>query len=167
MNQPPILPAMIRTRFDVRVLRQDRPGLPSYWQVFKVQREAAMNVTSVLQRIAAYPQTASGEQVSPVAYDSNCLEEVCGACTMLINGRVRQACSALVDRLLEDQPEQIELRPMSKFPVIRDLVVDRRRLSALWKSSNAGFPLTVTTTWGRAHVSLQKNSNKRILLANV
>ncbi len=47
---------------------------------------------------------------------------------MLINGRVRQACSALVDRLLEDQPEQIELRPMSKFPVIRDLVVDRRRL---------------------------------------
>ena len=47
---------------------------------------------------------------------------------MLINGRVRQACSALVDRLLEDQPEQIELRPMGKFPVIRDLVVDRRRL---------------------------------------
>lgn len=47
---------------------------------------------------------------------------------MLINGRVRQACSALVDRLLEDQPGQIELRPMSKFPVIRDLVVDRRRL---------------------------------------
>jgi succinate dehydrogenase / fumarate reductase iron-sulfur subunit len=47
---------------------------------------------------------------------------------MLINGRVRQACSALVDRLLADQPGQIELQPLSKFPVIRDLVVDRRRL---------------------------------------
>jgi succinate dehydrogenase / fumarate reductase iron-sulfur subunit len=47
---------------------------------------------------------------------------------MLINGKVRQACSALVDRLLEDRPEEIELRPMSKFPVIRDLVVDRSRL---------------------------------------
>ncbi len=47
---------------------------------------------------------------------------------MIINGHVQQACSALVDRLLEDQPEQIELRPLSKFPVIRDLVVDRRRL---------------------------------------
>jgi succinate dehydrogenase / fumarate reductase iron-sulfur subunit len=36
--------------------------------------------------------------------------------------------SALVDRLLTDEPGEIELRPMSKFPVIRDLVVDRGRL---------------------------------------
>ena len=47
---------------------------------------------------------------------------------MRINGRVRQACSALVDKLLADSPDEIELRPMSKFPVIRDLIVDRRRL---------------------------------------
>jgi succinate dehydrogenase / fumarate reductase iron-sulfur subunit len=47
---------------------------------------------------------------------------------MLINGRTRQACSALVDKLLEDDPDGIELRPMSKFPVQRDLVVDRRRM---------------------------------------
>ena len=115
-------------QFLVRVLRQDRSGQPSYWQTFCLEREPGMNVTSVLQRIAAHPQTALGEHVSPVAYDACCLEEVCGACTMLINGRVRQACSALVDRLLADQPGQIELQPMSKFPVIRDLVVDRRRL---------------------------------------
>jgi succinate dehydrogenase / fumarate reductase iron-sulfur subunit len=63
-----------------------------------------------------------------VAWDANCLEEVCGACTMLINGRVRQACSALIDRLLADHPGEIELRPVSKFPVVRDLVVNRRRL---------------------------------------
>ena len=47
---------------------------------------------------------------------------------MLINGHVRQACTALVDRLLEQHPGQIELRPMTKFPVIRDLSVARRRL---------------------------------------
>jgi succinate dehydrogenase / fumarate reductase iron-sulfur subunit len=47
---------------------------------------------------------------------------------MVINGRVRQACSALVDQLLADASECIELRPLSKFPVIRDLLVDRRRL---------------------------------------
>jgi succinate dehydrogenase / fumarate reductase iron-sulfur subunit len=115
-------------QFDVRVLRQNRPGLQSYWQTFRVEREAGMNITSVLQHIAARPQTTCGEHVSPVAYDASCLEEVCGSCTMLINGRVRQACSALVDRLLADQPGQIDLQPMSKFPVIRDLVVDRRRL---------------------------------------
>jgi len=47
---------------------------------------------------------------------------------MLINGRTRMACSALVDRLLAEDGDEIELRPMSKFPVVRDLVVDRRRL---------------------------------------
>lgn len=115
-------------QFEVRILRQDRPEQPSYWQSFGLDREPSMNVTSVLQRIAANPTTARGKQVSPVAYDANCLEEVCGSCTMLINGRVRQACSALVDQLLADHPDEIELRPLTKFPVIRDLMVDRRRL---------------------------------------
>lgn len=128
MNQQASLPAVTQSQFAVRVLRQDRPGLPSYWQTFFVDREPGLNVTSVLQRIAALSRTASGQQVTPVAYDANCLEEVCGSCTMLINGRVRQACSALVDRLLADKPEEIELQPMSKFPVVRDLVVDRGRL---------------------------------------
>ena len=27
----------------------------------------------------------------------NCLEEVCGACSMVINGRARQSCSAIVE----------------------------------------------------------------------
>lgn len=49
----------------------------------------------------------------------NCLEEVCGACSMVINGRARQSCSAIVDQL--EQP--IRLEPMSTFPVIRDLQV--------------------------------------------
>ena len=128
MGQHAILPAEIKHQFAVRVLRQDRPGLPSYWQTFRIEHEPEMNVTSVLQRIASLSRTASGQHVAPVAYDANCLEEVCGSCTMLINGRVRQACSALVDRLLTDRPAEIELRPMSKFPVIRDLVVDRSRL---------------------------------------
>jgi succinate dehydrogenase / fumarate reductase iron-sulfur subunit len=114
--------------FDVRILRQDGPGQPSYWQRHRVTYEENMNVTSVLQRIAQQARTSDGQPVAPVAWDANCLEEVCGACTMLVNGRVRQACTALVDRLLEDRPEEIELRPMTKFPVVRDLVVDRRRL---------------------------------------
>jgi succinate dehydrogenase / fumarate reductase iron-sulfur subunit len=47
---------------------------------------------------------------------------------MQINGRVRQSCSALVDRLLAESGNEIVLEPMSKFPVIRDLMVDRQRL---------------------------------------
>ncbi len=79
--------------------------------------------------------------VAPVAWDCNCLEEICGACTMLINGRVRQACSALVDRLLEDNPDEIELRPMTKFPVVRDLCVDRSRLFRALQKVEAWVPV--------------------------
>lgn len=113
---------------NVRVRRQDGPGEEPYWELHRVKYEREMNVISVLQRIAAHATTVDGKRVTPVAWDCGCLEEVCGSCTMVINGRVRQSCSALVDRLLEDEPEEIVLEPMEKFPVIRDLLVDRARL---------------------------------------
>ncbi len=100
-----------------------------------------MNCISVLQKIAAQALTAEGKPVAPVAWECNCLEEVCGACTMIINGRVRQACTALVDKLLADRPGEIELRPMTKFPVIRDLVVDRSRMFETMKKIEAWLPV--------------------------
>ncbi len=127
--------------FDVRVLRQDGPGQASYWQRFRVPYERDMNVISVLQRIAAIATTVEDDNVAPVAWDCNCLEEVCGACTMVINGRVRQACSALVDRLLDDNPQEIELRPAGKFPVVRDLVVDRSRMFQALKRIKGWIPV--------------------------
>ncbi|MCB9849939.1 MAG: succinate dehydrogenase iron-sulfur subunit [Phycisphaerales bacterium] len=111
----------------VHVQRKDSPDGGTYRQTFHVAYEPGMNITTVLQRISGHPVTTEGENVTPVAYDACCLEEVCGACTMRINGRVRQACSALVDNLLKEEPE-ITLEPMTKFPVIRDLLVDRSRL---------------------------------------
>src|SRR5438132_8497103 len=126
--------------FEVRVLRQDGPGGASYWERHQVAYESEMNVISVLQRIAAKATTVDGKRVAPVAWDCNCLEEVCGACTMLINGNVRQSCSALVDRLLDDNPGEIELAPMSKFPVVRDLVVDRSRLFRALTKVKAWIP---------------------------
>ncbi|QDU29048.1 Fumarate reductase iron-sulfur subunit [Anatilimnocola aggregata] len=125
----------------VRILRQDHPAEASYWQSFLIRREPGLNVTGVLQRIATEPKTTSGEIVAPIAYEANCLEEVCGSCTMLVNGRTRQACSALVERLVADQPGEIELRPLSKFPVVRDLVVDRRRLFRALEKVEAWIPV--------------------------
>src|SRR5437870_9939560 len=67
------------------------------------------------------PVTKHGKQTTPPSWDMSCLEQVCCIRTMVINGRARQSCSALVDNL--EQP--IKLEPMSKFPNVRDLVVDR------------------------------------------
>jgi succinate dehydrogenase/fumarate reductase-like Fe-S protein len=33
---------------------------------------------------------SKGEKTTPVIWDMNCLEEVCGACSMVINGQARQ-----------------------------------------------------------------------------
>ena len=126
--------------FEVRILRQDGPGTASYWERHQVAYEPEMNVISVLQRIAAKATTSDGKKVAPVAWDCNCLEEVCGACTMVINGKVRQSCSALVDRLLEEQPGEIELSPMTKFPVVRDLCVDRSRMFRALAEVKAWIP---------------------------
>jgi len=115
------------TKVKLRVKRQDGPGLSGYWQDFEVPWQPNMNVVSALMEIQKKPATASGQKVTPVVWECACLEEVCGSCTMIINGRVRQSCSAFVDQLAPNG-EAIVLAPMTKFPVVRDLVVDRSRM---------------------------------------
>ncbi len=128
-------------KINVAIKRQYDQSSGSQWEKFSVDYEPGMNMTTVLQRIAAQPVTSEGKDSTPVAYDACCLEEVCGACSMLINGKVRQACSALVDNLLEDKPDQITLEPMSKFPVVRDLVVDRSFMYNALKKVRAWVPV--------------------------
>ena len=118
---------------EVRIKRQDSPKSPAYWAEFAVAYEEGMNVISLLQAIRRDPKDKSGKTVAPVTWESSCLEEVCGACTMVINGQVRQACTALVDKL--EQP--VKLEPMSKFPVERDLRVNRQRIFDNLKKINA------------------------------
>jgi len=104
-----------------RICRQDRPDSAPYWQAFAIPWREGHNVVSALMELREHPVTLEGERVEPVAWEFNCMEEVCGACSMLINGTPRQACAALVDEL--EQP--IRLQPLAKFPVVRDLMVDR------------------------------------------
>jgi len=111
-----------------KVKRCDGPGKPSRWESFKVPVEPGMNVIACLKYIAGHPITTDGKPTTPVVYDAGCLEEVCGACTMVINGRARQSCSCLIDEYAPREGDTITLEPMSKFPVIRDLWVDRARL---------------------------------------
>jgi len=153
--------------FNVRVLRQDGPKRPSYWETHCIEYEADMNVISALQKIAIKCETADGEKVTPVVWECNCLEEVCGACTMLVNGRVRQSCSAMVDRLLEERPGVIELRPMSKFPVIRDLAVDRSRLFRALQKVQAWLPVDGYYDKGPARNKLARRRNGTTRSASV
>lgn len=128
----------------IRIKRQDNPTAKPRWEEFELQWKPGMNVTSALMEIAANPVTRDGKQTAPITYDSNCLEEVCGSCAMLINGRARMACSALIDQL--EQP--IKLEPFSKFPVVRDLSVDRTVLFENLKRVKAWVPVDGTYDLG-------------------
>lgn len=63
---------------------------------------------------------------------------------MVINGKPKQSCSALVDKL--EQP--IRLAPMSTFPIIRDLQVDRSRMFDSLKRVKAWIPIDGTYDLG-------------------
>ena len=128
----------------LRVKRQDSPETTPYWQEFVIPHRSRHNVLSVLMEIRCHPVTRDGQRVAPVVWEASCLEEVCGACSMVVNGRVRQGCTALVDTL--EQP--ITLEPMSKFPVVRDLIVDRSRMFEALKRIKAWIPIDGTYALG-------------------
>ena len=115
---------MARKTVLLRIKRQAGPHEPSYYEDFEVPYIPQMNVVTCLMEIQRNPIKRNGEPTSAPSWECSCLEEVCGVCTMVINGKVRQACSALVDEL--EQP--IILEPLSKFPIVKDLVVDRSKV---------------------------------------
>lgn len=112
------------------ILRQPAKTAPSIWQSFEIPYQENLNVISALMEVRKNPVNTDGHEVEPPAWEAACLEEVCGSCTMNINGGVRQACTALIDDVAIPEGETliVKLEPMKKFPVIRDLIVDRSRM---------------------------------------
>src|SRR6266404_9758835 len=120
----------------LRVKRQESPKTSPYWEEFELPYKSHHNVISMLMEIRRNPITRQGKPTTPVGFEANCLEEVCGACTMLVNGRVRQGCTALA----ENMGSRITLEPMSKFPLIRDLWVDRSSMFDSLKKAHTWIP---------------------------
>lgn len=134
-----------RTTIELRIKRQDTPTSAPRWEEFSLPYRPNMNVISCLMEIRKRPVTKQGVKTSPIAWDAACLEEVCGSCTMRVNGRPCQACSQLVDRL---GTGTITLEPLSKFPVVRDLQVDRSPMFDALKKVKAWIPIDGTYDLG-------------------
>jgi succinate dehydrogenase / fumarate reductase iron-sulfur subunit len=146
----------------VSIKRQATPDAPVRTESFEIPYRPNMNITSLLVEIAANPVNAQGETTTAIAYDSNCLEEICGSCAMLINGKARMACSALVDKL--EQP--ITLAPLSKFPVVRDLAVDRNVLFENLKAVQAWVPIDGSYDLGPGPRQVPQIQEQRYPLSN-
>ncbi len=148
-------------RIEVVVTRQDAPGAMPREERFAVAWQPSLNVIGCLQEIQRNPVMTDGRKTTPVAWECNCLEEVCGSCTMVINGKVRQSCTALVDDL--DWP--IRLEPMRKFPLVRDLVVDRQRIFDDFKKARAWIALDGTYDLGPGPRVAQTTATERYNMA--
>jgi succinate dehydrogenase / fumarate reductase iron-sulfur subunit len=147
---------------EVEIHRQATPQQAARTERFSLPYRPNMNITSLLGEIALNPVTAEGKATTPITYDSNCLEEICGSCAMLINGRARMACSALVDKL--EQP--IRLAPLSKFPIVRDLSVDRSVLFENLKAVQAWVPIDGTYDLGAGPRQFPQVQEQRYPLSN-
>lgn len=131
------------TTIRLRIQRRDNINDKARWEVFEIPYRERMNVISALMEVRKNPKTVEGHKVSPPAWEAACLEEVCGSCTMNINGGVRQACTALVDQVgvVKGDAVEITLEPMHKFPLVRDLIVDRSKMFENLKQVKAWVPI--------------------------
>ena len=151
--------------FTCKLKRQDGPDQPPYWEEFEIPLEQVQNIISVLQYIAAHPVTRDGKRTTEPVWESGCLEEVCGSCTMNVNGRVRQSCSALVNEYIKDGNDVLVLEPMTKFPVVRDLFVDRQRMFDNLIKIKGWVPIDGTYDLGPGPEESQEQQEERYALS--
>lgn len=84
----------------------------------------------------------------PVAFDHDCREGICGACSLMINGnphgpqQATTTCQLYMREFSDGQEVWVEPWRVGAFPVVRDLVVDR---SAYDRILQAGGFVSVST----------------------
>ncbi len=127
---------MLVNTFVLKIYRGEKGK--QYWEEFELELKPFINVISALMEIQKNPVNRKGERVAPVTWEQGCLEEVCGSCSMLINGRPRQACAAIIEPIIKmTGSSTITLAPFTKFPLVRDLVVNRNQMFENLKNTNS------------------------------
>lgn len=67
------------------IKRQDTSDSKPYEETFEIPYRENLNVIACLMEIRRNPVNIKGEKTTPVVWDMNCLEEVCGACSMAVS----------------------------------------------------------------------------------
>ena len=108
----------------VKIKRQSSPAAAPYWQSFSYNGPMHVTVSAVLDAINYTDDMidTEGKSATRVRWECSCLQSVCGGCAMVINGVPALACNTFVDEVAKDD---LVLEPLSKFPVVADLMVDR------------------------------------------
>lgn len=108
----------------VRIKRQDGPLLEPYWQVFDYDKDSTETVAGIIEYLN-YRDDLVDENGNPckrIKWDCSCMQKMCGACAMVINHEPALACNYFIN---PKTIKELVLEPLTKFPVIIDLCVDR------------------------------------------
>ena len=140
--QSPLKAWVKKMRIEITVKRQPAPDKTSYLQTFSYEGNGNLTVANWLTVIN---QTES--KTNRIAWECGCLEKKCGACAMRIGGIPRLACSAF----LKDTAKRgkILLEPLSKFPLVKDLVVDRSAMFEMLRNMKVWTQEKAQSSYGQ------------------
>jgi succinate dehydrogenase / fumarate reductase iron-sulfur subunit len=104
---------------------------------------------SFLEMMDVLNEQLMEQGIDPVAFDHDCREGICGSCSMFINGeahgpdRLVTTCQLHMRKFKDGDTIYIEPFRAKPFPVIKDLVVDRKAFDRI---QHAGGFVSVNTS---------------------
>lgn len=108
----------------VRIKRQDNEKSKPYWQSFEYNDSMTASIAYVIDTLNFLDdlKDIDGNPARRIKWECSCMQKMCGACAMVICGKPALACNTFLHELKSDE---LILEPLSKFPVLCDLCVDR------------------------------------------
>lgn len=132
--------------FTLHIWRQKNPKDEGHFVTHR-----AHNVSpnmSFIEMLNLVNEELIGKGEEPVAFECDCLEGICGTCSLMINGKAHGPQKAVTTCQLHmrsfSDGDQITIEPWRSkaFPIIKDLIVDR---SAFDRIIQAGGYVSVNT----------------------
>jgi succinate dehydrogenase / fumarate reductase iron-sulfur subunit len=132
--------------FRLKIWRQKHSGTPGKLITYRVKDISAD--MSFLEMFDVLNECLILKRDEPIAFDHDCREGICGACSMYINGRphgpnrLTTTCQLYMRSFNDGDTITVEPWRAKAFPVIKDLVVDR---SAFDRIIAAGGYISINT----------------------
>ena len=132
--------------FNVKIWRQRNAKAKGHFETYHI--EDIESDASFLEMLDILNEKLIREGIDPVSFDHDCREGICGACSLYVDGRAHgpddhvTTCQLFMRHFKDGATITVEPWRSSAFPVIKDLVVDRR---AYDKILQAGGFISVRT----------------------
>ena len=119
----------------VSILRQKNSKSEPYTETFIYDGPMDNTVAGLIDYLNYNDDiiTIDGKKTTRINWNCSCIQGICGACAMIINDKPALACETFLKELNE---EEITIRPLTKFPVICDLIVDRTSIHENLRKNN-------------------------------